>query len=103
MKLGEPVVTIRLTEAEIILINEMIDRHISFREKKEKISPAKYTLQKELLKIEKWIDDEKQKAINDKKQPDPKKEYIKKITGEKSSEKWIQKKDSKGLRISFAD
>jgi hypothetical protein len=84
--MSEPiaVVTIKLTEAELKLINDMIGHHIAEWQEKEKIMSAKYNLQKELLKIEDWVNEEKQASINDKKKPDPKKEYINKITGEKS-------------------
>ena len=82
MKLGVPVVTIKLTESELVLLNQMVGHHISDWEEKEKVMQAKYKLQKDLLSIEEWLKDEKQKAINDK--TDPKKEYINKITGEES-------------------
>lgn len=66
--MSEPIaiVTIKLTEAELKLINKMIGIYISDWQDKEKLMPAKYTLQEELLKIEKWIKNEKQKAISNK-------------------------------------
>ena len=82
MKLGVPVVTIKLTESELVLLNQMVGHHISDWEEKEKVMQAKYKLQKDLLSIEEWLKDEKQKAINDK--TDPKKEYINKITCKES-------------------
>ena len=53
--MSEPIaiVKIKLTEAELKLVNKMIGHHITDCQEKEKIMPAKYTLQKELLKIEK--------------------------------------------------
>ena len=64
--MSEPVVTIKFTESELNLLNEMIGHHISDWQEKEQLNPAKYNLQKELLKIEVWIDEKKQEAINDK-------------------------------------
>ena len=64
--MNEPTVTIKLTESELILVNEMIGHHVSDWEEKEQVHPAKLTLQNELLKIEVWIDEKKQEAINDK-------------------------------------
>ena len=92
MKLGVPVVTIKLTESELVLLNQMVGHHIADWEEKEKVMQAKYKLQKDLLSIEEWLKDEKQKAINDK--TDPKKEYINKITGKESLKEQIQKKSS---------
>ena len=66
--MSEPIaiVTIKFTEAELKLINQMIGHYISDWQEKEKLMPAKYNLQKELLKIEEWISEEKQASINDK-------------------------------------
>ena len=65
--MSEPVVTIKFTESELNLLNEMIGHHISDWEEKEQLPSYKYQLQDEILKIETWIEDEKHKAITDKK------------------------------------
>ena len=65
--MNEPTVTIKFTQSELKLVNEMIGNHISDWQEKEQLPEAKYNLQKELLKIEDWIDEKKQEAINDKK------------------------------------
>ena len=103
--MSEPIaiVKIKLTEAELKLVNEMIGHHITDCQEKEKIMPAKYTLQKELLKIEKWIEDEKQKAVKYKRKPDPKKEYINKITGEKSPKKQTKVATTQRLSVPIED
>jgi len=103
--MSEPIaiVKIKLTEAELKLVNKMIGHHITDCQEKEKIMPAKYTLQKELLKIEKWIDDEKQKAIKYKRKPDPKKEYIDKITGEKSLKEQTKVATTQRLSVPIED
>ncbi len=64
--MGEPVVTIKFTESEIILINQMIGHHIADWEEKEKLPQSKYVLQTALIKIEDMINDKKQEAIIDK-------------------------------------
>ena len=64
--MSEPVVTIKFTESEIILINQMIGHHIADWQEKEQLNPAKYALQTALIKIEDMINDKKQEAINDK-------------------------------------
>ena len=57
----------RVLKSELNLLNEMIGHHISVWEEKEQLPSYKYQLQDELLKIETWIEDEKHKAITDKK------------------------------------
>ena len=68
----EPVVTIKLTESELKLVSESLDlcihelpQHEDNEDDDEK-TPARLTLLKQLYTIEKWIDDEKTKAIIDK-------------------------------------
>ena len=70
----EPVVTIKMTLSELQLLNKMIDAHICDLDEMyqatgegEKVSSAKMTLLKQLYNIEEWIDEEKRKAIIDKK------------------------------------
>ena len=65
--MSEPVVTIKFTQSELTLVNEMIGHHISDWQEKEQLNPAKYNLQKELIKIEKWIADEKHEALTNRK------------------------------------
>jgi len=65
--MSEPTVTIKFTETELKLVNEMIGHHVADWQEQEQLNPAKYNLQKELIKIEKWILDEKHKAVTDKK------------------------------------
>jgi len=62
--MNEPVVTIKLTESELKLINEMILIEEEFDD--DERLPAKRTLIKQLIEIEEWIDEEKTKAIIDK-------------------------------------
>ena len=69
----EPVVTVKMSYSELQLLNKMIDAHISDLDEMyqdtgegEEVSPAKLTLQNQLFKIEEWIDEEKHKAIIDK-------------------------------------
>jgi predicted Holliday junction resolvase-like endonuclease len=69
----EPVVTVKMSYSELQLLNQMIDAHIFDLDEMyqdtgegEEVSPAKLTLQNELLKIEEWIDEEKTKASIDK-------------------------------------
>tara|TARA_Y100000310_G_C20666509_1_gene807789 strand:+ start:765 stop:1055 length:291 start_codon:yes stop_codon:yes gene_type:complete len=69
----EPVVTVKMSYSELQLLNKMIDAHIFDLDEMyqdtgegEEVSPAKLTLQNQLLKIEEWIDEEKHKAIIDK-------------------------------------
>ena len=63
--MSEPVVTIKFTESEIILINQMIGHHISDWQEKEELPQSKYKLQSDLLKIGDMIIEKKQEAIND--------------------------------------
>ena len=63
--MNEPVVTIKFTESELKLINEMILIEEEFND--DENLPAKRTLIKQLIEIETWIEDEKHKAITDKK------------------------------------
>ena len=60
--MSEPVVTIKFTETELKTLNEMIKHHPD-----SVIPQHKRVLKLELIKIEKWIADEKHKAITDKK------------------------------------
>ena len=60
--MSEPIVTIKFTETEIKTLNEMIKHHPD-----SVIPQHKRVLKEELIKIEKWILDEKHKAITDKK------------------------------------
>tara|TARA_R100000656_G_scaffold79226_2_gene58242 strand:+ start:63 stop:326 length:264 start_codon:yes stop_codon:yes gene_type:complete len=62
--MNEPVVTIKLTESELKLINEMILIEEEFDD--DERLPAKRTLIKQLIEIEEWIDEEKTKATIDK-------------------------------------
>jgi len=62
--MSEPTVTIKFTETELKTVNKMINICI---DKLLEVPPLMTTLQKELKKIEKWILDEKHKAITDKK------------------------------------
>ena len=65
--MSEPTVTIKFTETELQILNQIMEHHIEELENFDEVSPAKSNLQKELKKIEKWILDEKHKAITDKK------------------------------------
>ena len=60
--MGEPTVTIKFTETELKTLNEMIKHHPD-----SVIPQHKRVLKEELIKIEKWIADEKHKAVTDKK------------------------------------
>ena len=60
--MSEPTVTIKFTETELKTLNEMIKHHPD-----SVIPQHKRVLKEELIKIEKWIADEKHKAITDKK------------------------------------
>ena len=60
--MSEPIVTIKFTETELKTLNEMIKHHPD-----SVIPQHKRVLKEELIKIEKWILDEKHKAITDKK------------------------------------
>ena len=60
--MSEPIVTIKFTETELKTLNEMIKHHPD-----SVIPQHKRVLKEELIKIEKWIADEKHKAITDKK------------------------------------
>ena len=60
--MSEPTVTIKFTETELKTLNEMIKHHPD-----SVIPQHKRVLKSELIKIEKWIADEKHKAITDKK------------------------------------
>ena len=60
--MNEPVVTIKFTETELKTLNQMIKHHPD-----SVIPQHKRVLKEELIKIEKWILDEKHKAITDKK------------------------------------
>ena len=68
----EPVVTIKLTESELKLVSESLDlcihelpQHEDNEDDDEK-TPARLTLLKQLHDIEEWIDEEKTKAVIDK-------------------------------------
>ena len=70
----EATVTIKMTRSELILLNQMIDAHIFDLDdmyqdtgEGEEVSPAKLTLQNELLKIEEWIDEKIHEAVTDRK------------------------------------
>ena len=65
--MSEPIVTIKFTETELQILNQIMEHHIEELENFDEVSPAKSNLQKELKKIETWITDEKHKAITDKK------------------------------------
>ena len=65
--MSEPIVTIKFTETELQILNQIMEHHIEELENFDEVSPAKSNLQKELKKIETWIEDEKHKAITDKK------------------------------------
>ena len=60
--MSEPTVTIKFTETELKTLNEMIKHHPD-----SVIPQHKRVLKEELIKIEKWIADEKHKAVTDKK------------------------------------
>ena len=60
--MSEPIVTIKFTETELKTLNEMIKHHPD-----SVIPQHKRVLKEELIKIEKWIADEKHKAVTDKK------------------------------------
>ena len=60
--MSEPTVTIKFTETELKTLNEMIKHHPD-----SVIPQHKRVLKEELIKIEKWILDEKHKSITDKK------------------------------------
>ena len=60
--MSEPTVTIKFTETELKTLNQMIKHHPD-----SVIPQHKRVLKSELIKIEKWIADEKHKAITDKK------------------------------------
>ena len=60
--MSEPTVTIKFTETELKTLNQMIKHHPD-----SVIPQHKRVLKEELIKIEKWILDEKHKAITDKK------------------------------------
>jgi len=70
----EPVVTVKMSYSELQLLNKMIDAHIFDLDEMyqdtgegEEVSPAKLTLQNELLKIEEWIDEKIHEAVTDRK------------------------------------
>tara|TARA_R100001530_G_C4293877_1_gene148719 strand:- start:770 stop:1060 length:291 start_codon:yes stop_codon:yes gene_type:complete len=70
----EPVVTVKMSYSELQLLNKMIDAHIFDLDdmyqdtgEGEEVSPAKLTLQNELLKIEEWIDEKIHEAVTDRK------------------------------------
>jgi len=72
--MNEPVVTVKMSYSELQLLNKMIDAHIFDLDEMyqdtgegEEVSPAKLTLQNELLKIEEWIDEKIHEAITDRK------------------------------------
>ena len=65
--MSEPTVTIKFTETELQILNQIMEHHVEELENFDKVSPAKSNLQKELIKIEKWIADEKHKALTDRK------------------------------------
>ena len=50
--MSEPTVTIKFTETELKLVNEMIGHHVADWQEQEQLNPAKYNLQKELKHIE---------------------------------------------------
>ena len=55
-----------MTKSEVILLNQMVGNHIADWEEKEKLPAAKYKLQKDLIKVEEWMDEKIQEAVNDK-------------------------------------
>ena len=69
--MSEATVTIKFTETEIKLIIESLDLCIhelpQHEDNDDKKTPARITLQKQMLEINTWIEDEKHKAITDKK------------------------------------
>ena len=72
--MNEPVVTVKMSYSELQLLNKMIDAHIFDLDEMyqdtgegEEVSPAKLTLQNELLKIEEWIDEKIHEAVTDRK------------------------------------
>ena len=65
--MSEPTVTIKFTETELQILNQIMEHHVEELENFDKVSPAKSNLQKELKKIENWIADEKHKALTDRK------------------------------------
>ena len=87
----EPTVTIKFTESEVILINEMIGHHVADWQEKEQLNPAKYALQTALLNIEDMINEKKQEAINDQR------------ISEESIEERIQDETSKRICVSCED
>ena len=71
--MDEPIVTIKMTKSEVILLNQMVNAYISDLDEMyqdtgegEKVSPAKSKLQNDLIKVEEWIDDKIQEKVNDK-------------------------------------
>tara|TARA_R100001530_G_C4304125_1_gene151264 strand:+ start:816 stop:1103 length:288 start_codon:yes stop_codon:yes gene_type:complete len=71
--MSEATITIKFTETELKLIIESLDLCIhelpqsEMDEDDDKKTPARLTLQKQLTEINTWIEDEKHKAITDKK------------------------------------
>jgi len=68
----EATATIKMTRSELILLNQMIDAHISDLDEMyqatgegEKVSPAKLLLYKNLSEIEERLDEKIREAIND--------------------------------------
>jgi len=82
--MSEPTVTIKFTETELKTVNKMINICI---DKLLEVPPLMTTLQKELKKIEKWILDEKHKAVTDKK------------ASKESFKKQTEMETSKGIRV----
>ena len=87
----EPVVTIKLTETELQILNQIMEHHIEELENFGEVSPAKSNLQKELKKIEEWIDEEKTKAEIDKR------------VGEESTEEQTEMETKKRICIPCND
>ena len=72
-------ITIKLTETELICLNNMIETHFG-KLGRNKVTKLETQLYKELNEMQQRIKDERHKAAIDKK-VDPKKEYMEKIKG----------------------
>ena len=89
----QAVVTIKLSESELQKIYNALCKYIEDYEKDydgsniPELDKSHYTLKKDLKDIRRWIEDEKNEKINNQERevPNPKEEYINKITGEEST------------------
>jgi len=72
-------ITIKLTETELICLNNMIETHFG-KLGRNKVTKLETQLYKELNEMQQRIKDERHKTAIDKK-VDPKKEYMEKIKG----------------------